>query len=48
MAASKRVHYFHADASAFGGYFERPIEHTIAPQAPMSLSPSGGYGSARS
>jgi hypothetical protein len=48
MAASKRVHYFHADASAFGGYFERPIEHTIAPQAPMSLSPSGGYGSAHS
>ena len=48
MAASKRVHYFHADASAFGGYFERPIERTIAPQAPMSLSPSGGYGSARS
>ncbi len=46
MAANKRVHYFHADASAFGGYFERPIEHTIAPQAPMSLSPSGGYGSA--
>ncbi|MGB8988579.1 MAG: choice-of-anchor P family protein [Candidatus Sulfotelmatobacter sp.] len=48
MAASKRVHYFHADASAFGGYFERPIEHTIAPQAPMSLSPSGGYGSTHS
>jgi hypothetical protein len=48
MAESKRVHYFHADACAFGGYFERPIEHTIAPQAPMSLSPSGGYGSTRS
>ena len=48
MAENKRVHYFHADASAAGGYFERPIEHTVAPQAPMSLSPSGGYGSARS
>jgi hypothetical protein len=48
MVATKRVHYFHADACAFGGYFERPIEHTVAPQAPMSLSPSGGYGSARS
>lgn len=48
MAATNRVHYFHADACAFGGYFERPIEHTVAPQAPMSLSPSGGYGSARS
>jgi hypothetical protein len=48
MPATNRVHYFHADACAFGGYFERPIEHVIAPQAPMSLSPSGGYGSARS
>ncbi|MGA9507066.1 MAG: choice-of-anchor P family protein [Candidatus Sulfotelmatobacter sp.] len=48
MLANKRVHYFHADACAFGGYFEHPIEHTIAPQAPMSLSPSGGYGSAHS
>jgi hypothetical protein len=48
MTATSRVHYFHADACAFGGYFERPIEHTIAPQAPMSLSPAGGYGSARS
>ena len=28
--------------------FERPIEHNVAPQAPMSLSPSGGYGAARS
>jgi hypothetical protein len=48
MAVPKRVHYFHADACAFGGYFERPIEYTVPPQAPMSLSPSGGYGSARS
>jgi hypothetical protein len=48
MPATNRVHYFHADACAFGGYFERPIEHNVAPQAPMSLSPSGGYGSARS
>jgi len=48
MAATNRVHYFHADTCAFGGYFERPIEQTVAPQAPMSLSPSGGYGSARS
>jgi hypothetical protein len=48
MAATNRVHYYHADACAFGGFFERPIEHNVAPQAPMSLSPSGGYGSARS
>jgi hypothetical protein len=47
MAASNRVHYYHADACAFGGFFETPIEHNIAPQAPMSLSPAGGYGSAR-
>jgi hypothetical protein len=47
MVTTNRVHYYHADACAFGGYFDSPIEHTIAPQAPMSLSPSGGYGSAR-
>jgi hypothetical protein len=47
MAAGNRVHYYHADACAFGGYFRRPIEHVIAPQAPMSLPPSGGYGFAR-
>jgi hypothetical protein len=45
--STNRVHYYHADACAFGGYFESPIEHTIAPQAPMSLPPTGGYGSAR-
>jgi hypothetical protein len=48
MTDIKRVHYYHADASAFGGHFERPIEHIVAPQVPMSLPPSGGYGSARS
>jgi hypothetical protein len=48
MAATNRVHYYHADACAFGGFFETPIEHNLVPQAPMSLSPSGGYGSARS
>ncbi len=48
MAATKRVHYYHADACGFGGYFERPFQHIVAPQAPMSLPTSGGYGSARS
>ena len=48
MAATNRVHYFHADASAAGGYFQLPIDRNLPPQAPMSLSPSGGYGSARS
>jgi len=48
MAATNRVHYYHAEACAFGGFFERPIEQNVAPQAPMSLSPSGGYGAAHS
>ena len=47
MASTNRIHYYHADACGFGGYFESPIEHTIPPQASMSLSPSGGYGSIR-
>jgi hypothetical protein len=48
MAATNRVHYFHADASGLGGTLERPVEQLIPLQAPLSLSPSGGYGSARS
>jgi hypothetical protein len=47
MAATNRIHYYHADACGFGGYLERPLEQNIAPQASLSLSPSGGYGSAR-
>jgi hypothetical protein len=45
MAATNRVHYFHADACGFGGVFQSPIQQTIAPQASQSLPPSGGYGS---
>jgi hypothetical protein len=45
--ATNRVHYFHAGACAFGGYFDSPIEANVAPQASLSLSPAGGYGSAR-
>src|SRR6202158_631391 len=48
MAVTNRVHYYHADASALGGYFESPVAQIIAPQASMSLSPAGGYGSVRS
>jgi hypothetical protein len=48
MAPTNRVHYFHADATAAGGYFQLPIDRNLPPQAPMSLSPSGGYGFARS
>jgi len=46
MAATNRVHYYHADVNALGGYLERPIEQIIPLQVPLSLSPSGGYGSA--
>jgi hypothetical protein len=41
-----RIHYYHADACAYGGSFESPVNEIIAPQAPMSLPTSGGYGSA--
>jgi len=43
----ERTHTFHADASAFGGHIELPFEQVIAAQAPLTLSPDGGYGSAR-
>lgn len=42
-----RVHYFHADTSALGGYIEGPNERAIPVQASLSLSPSGGHASAR-
>ena len=48
MTTNNRVHYYHADASALGGSLERPLEQIIPLQAPLSLSPAGGYGSARS
>jgi hypothetical protein len=47
MESTKRVHYFHADASGLGGNLDRPVEQLIPLQAPLSLSPSGGYGSSR-
>jgi hypothetical protein len=47
-SSKDRVHYFHADASALGGYIEGPTERAIPVQAPLSLSPAGGYASARS
>jgi hypothetical protein len=43
----ERKHTFHADASAFGGHIELPFEQVIAAQAPLTLSPDGGYGTAR-
>jgi hypothetical protein len=42
-----RTHSFHADASAFGGQLEQPFEKIIPNQAPLTLSPDGGYNSTR-
>jgi len=42
-----RTHSFHADASAFGGQLEQPFERIIPSQAPLTLSPDGGYNSVR-
>src|SRR6185369_14010449 len=46
-AIGGRTHSFHADASAFGGQLEQPFERIIPAQAPLTLSPDGGYSSAR-
>jgi hypothetical protein len=43
----KRVHYYHADASALGGHIRRPFDKAIPVQAPVSLPPVGGYVEAR-
>jgi hypothetical protein len=40
---SKRVHYYHADASALGGHIRRPFDKAIPVQAAVSLPPVGGY-----
>ena len=37
-----RTHYFQANASAIGGFIERPFVKNIPVQSPASLSPSGG------
>src|ERR1700741_2655664 len=37
-----RTHYFHANASAIGGFLEKPFAKIIPVQSPTSLSPSGG------
>ena len=43
-----RTHYFHADATAIGGYIDRPFVMNIPVQAANSLSPSGGANDASS
>jgi hypothetical protein len=42
-ANSKRVHYYHADASALGGHIRRPFDRPIPVQAAVSLPPVGGF-----
>jgi hypothetical protein len=37
-----RTHYFHANATAIGGYITRPVVKDIPVQSPTALSPSGG------
>ena len=37
-----RTHYFHAEATAIGGFIERPFVMDIPVQSANSLSPSGG------
>jgi hypothetical protein len=39
---NRRIHYFHADATAIGGHIERPFAKIIPVQSPVALSPSGG------
>ncbi len=45
---NRRIHYFHANATAIGGVLERPFRKDIPVQAPTSLSPSGGSDEATS
>jgi hypothetical protein len=45
-ASVSRVHYYHANASAYGGNYTSPVARNIPPQASLSLASSGGYGSA--
>jgi hypothetical protein len=41
------VHYFHANADAFGGRLDAPFEQVLPVLAPTSLPVVGGYASAR-
>jgi len=41
------THYYHANATAWGGRLEQPIDVTLPMLAPISLSTVGGYGAAQ-
>ncbi|HKW18559.1 MAG TPA: hypothetical protein VJO35_13715 [Terriglobales bacterium] len=47
MATEKRIHYYHADTTALGGYIDAPIDQMLPVIAPLSLPPVGGYAVAR-
>jgi hypothetical protein len=47
QSEEKVVHYYHANADAFGGRLERPFEEVLPVLAPSSLPVVGGYHSAR-
>jgi hypothetical protein len=42
-ANPNRVHFYHADVTAFGGHLITPIEHHSPIHAPLSLPPVGGH-----
>jgi hypothetical protein len=44
----KKFHSFRADASALGGFLEKPFQKVIPTLAPVSLPPVGGFATARS
>jgi hypothetical protein len=47
-AANHYFHYYHADASALGGFIQRPVQENIPVQSPVSLPPVGGFATTRS
>ncbi|HME11526.1 MAG TPA: choice-of-anchor P family protein [Candidatus Acidoferrum sp.] len=47
MAGVKRTFHYNACAHVFSGQFNRPIQHDIEVQAPVSLPTIGGHGNAR-
>jgi hypothetical protein len=47
MAATDRVHYFHATADVLKAKFQRPLDQAVPPQAFASLREEGGYLSQR-
>jgi hypothetical protein len=47
MAATDRVHYFHATADVLSAQFQRPLDQAITPQAFAQLPEKGGYLSQR-